>query len=155
MSHITHLKTFTTFCLLYQSSLINCQCQKLGSGQLRLQSSYNFNILINWKSNDRFPGHYPTNPTTIIKNGLSDLGWLLGVNAAFITGTKVFMAASRTRLAVTSLPYIYEKNEALDLLLSIPTHTWAVANKDKLSNKRQLLEDSICLQLGCSNRTDR
>ena len=35
----------------------------------------------------------------------------------------------------------------------MPTHTWAVANKDKLSTERQLSEYSMCLLLGCPNRT--
>ena len=38
------------------------------------------------------------------------------------------------------------KTEVLHSLLSIPTHTWVVANKDKVSNERQLLEYSTFLQ---------
>ena len=42
--------------------------------------------------------------------------------------------------AVTIWPYADLKTEVLDSLLSIPTHTLAVAYKDKLSNKRQFLD---------------
>ena len=57
------------------------------------------------------------------------------------------------RTAVTALPYADHKTEVLNLLLSIPKHMWAVANNYILSNERQLLEYSMCLQLGCQNRT--
>ena len=54
-----------------------------------------------------------------------------------------FVVALRASLAVlqftlTALPYADHKTEVLDTLLSIPTHTWAIANKGKLSNERQL-----------------
>ena len=48
--------------------------------------------------------------------------------------------ASRTSLAelqstVTALQCADQKTEVLDSLLSMPAHTWVVANKDKLQMK--------------------
>ena len=66
-------------------------------------------------------------------------------------GLFFFVAAPRTTLAglqstVTALPFDDFETEVLDSLLSLPTHThtWAVANKDQLSNVRQLLKYSNC-----------
>ena len=64
-----------------------------------------------------------------------------------------FGAALRASLAglqstMPALPFADNKTKVLISLLSIPTLPWAVANKDKLSNERQLSEISMCLQLG-------
>ena len=71
-----------------------------------------------------------------------------------------YVAVPRTNLAglestATALLYADYITKVLDSLLSIPTHMWASANKDKLPNERQLTEYTTILQLGCPNRTSR
>ena len=57
--------------------------------------------------------------------------------------TAFFAAAPRTSLTglqstESALPFTHYKAEMRDSLLSLPTHTLAVATKDKLSNETQL-----------------
>ena len=60
-----------------------------------------------------------------------------GLDLFFVTAPRMSLAVLQSTM--TTLSYADYKSEVLDLLLSTPTHTLAVANKDKLSNKRQLL----------------
>ena len=58
-------------------------------------------------------------------------------------GAGLFVAAPITSLAglqyiVIALPYANYNAEVLDSLLSLPTHMWAMANKDKLSTERHV-----------------
>ena len=68
----------------------------------------------------------------------------------------VSVAAPRTSLKglqsiVTTLLHVEYKTEVLDPL----PHLWAVANKDKLSNEKQLSKFSTFLQLEGPNRINR
>ena len=69
-----------------------------------------------------------------------------------------FLVVPRTSLTglqstVTALSDANYMTDVLDSAVSIPTHLWAVANKDKLSNKILLSEYNMCLQLRRPKKT--
>ena len=64
-----------------------------------------------------------------------------------------FVAVSRTSLAglqptVNTLLFANHKTKVLKPVQSLPTHTWAVANEEKISKENKLSEYRMGLQLG-------
>ena len=58
-----------------------------------------------------------------------------------------FVMGTGLQSTATALPYADYHTEVLNSLQSIPTHTWAEANKDKLPNDLQLMRDNNAIAI--------